>query len=136
MPELVTFECCFATALRDPNALDGLASRPEFAVYRNTIASGAIDALRSSFPTIAMLIGGEAFERLAFDYQSAEPPVSPVLAFYGDTFPDFVSRQTWLGELPYLADVAQIDRMRCEAHVAADADADGRSEPGPMGLHQ
>jgi len=123
LPELVTFEHFFATALRDPDAEDGLAGRPEFAVYRNTVASGAIEALRSSFPTIALLIGGEAFGRLAFDYQHAEPPASPVLAFYGDTFPDFVAGQSWLEELPYLADVARIDRMRSEAHVAADADA-------------
>ena len=121
MPDLAAFQSRFATDLRDgrPRAPPGLA------VYRNNVATAAIGALRSSFETVAMLLGDRAFDKLALDYFRAAPPPSPVLAAYGDGFADHVSRQPWLGELPYLADVARIDRLRCEAHLAADAEPFG-----------
>src|SRR5262249_2247099 len=41
---------------------------------------------------------------------------------YGGAFPDFLARFEPACELTYLADVARLDAMWSEAHVAADAD--------------
>jgi hypothetical protein len=43
-----------------------------------------------------------------------------VLSDYGRDFPAFLSRQPWTCELPYLADVARLDRLWLESFLAAD----------------
>lgn len=93
------------------------------AVYSNTIASGAIDALKSNYPVIQALLGGEMFEAMALDYLADCPPRSPILAMYGDRLSDWLAEQQWAGELPYLPDVARIERLFLRSFFAADDDA-------------
>jgi hypothetical protein len=120
MPELAHFQDAFADALLTAEPVGRIASQPGFAVYRNTAARGTIEALRAGFPTIDALIGEEAFTEAALAYRAEQPPASPVLARYGAGFSGFLARQPWTGELPYLADVARLDRLWIEAHLAAD----------------
>src|SRR5688572_2123247 len=120
MPDLAHFQDAFAEALLTVEPVGRITSEPGFAVYRNTVARGAIEALRAGFPTIDALIGAEAFTEAALAYRDERPPVSPVLADYGASFPGFLARQPWTEELPYLADVARLDRLWIEAHLAAD----------------
>ncbi len=120
MPDLAQFQDAFAEALLAPQPVGRLAREPGFAVYRNTCARGAIEALRSGYPTIDALIGEEAFTDAALTFRAERPPASPVLADYGAGFPAFLARQPWTGELPYLADVARLDRLWIESHLAAD----------------
>jgi hypothetical protein len=123
LPDLAAFQRRFAAALIDPAARHPLADRPGFAVYRNNSAKAAIDALRAAYPTVGMLVGDDHFERLALDFFRRRPPASPVLADYGDGFADHLEDQLRLHELPYLSEVARIDRLRLEAHIAPDAPA-------------
>ena len=120
MPDLAQFQDAFAEALLTAEPVGRLAREPGFAVYRNTAARGAIEALRAGYPTIDALIGEEAFTDAALAFRAEQPPASPVLAYYGAGFPAFLARQPWTGELPYLADVARLDRLWIEAHLAAD----------------
>ena len=50
-----------------------------------------------------------------------QPPRSPLLATYGDEFPDFIAAFEPARELPYLADVARLEAARTRAYHAADA---------------
>jgi hypothetical protein len=50
------------------------------------------------------------------------PPETPMLIDYGAGFPDFVAAFEPAATLPYLADVARIERAWREAYHAADAD--------------
>jgi Putative DNA-binding domain len=126
--DLATFQRAFATAIVDPAARHELAARPGFSVYRNTCAFGALDALRAAYPTVAMLLGGMRFDRVALDFSRRHPPSSPVLAEYGEGFADHLEDQPWIRELPYLPDVARLDRLRLESHGAPDATALAGSE--------
>ena len=123
MTDLATSQRDFAAAVFDPAAPHPLAGQPGFAVYRNNSARGGIDALNAAYPTIAMLVGDGRFERLALDFFRRRPPSSPVMADYGDGFADHLEDQPWIRELPYLPDVARLDRLRLESHLASDADA-------------
>jgi len=91
------------------------------AVYRNTIAAGACDALGANFPVVAMLLGDEMFAAVAADHAFACPPASPILALYGAAFPDWIEDQPWAVEYAWLSDVARIERLHTEALFAADA---------------
>ena len=119
MPDLAEFQRSFAHALTFDEA--GSLQRRGFAVYRNTVTRGIVEALRSAFPTIDLLLGPEMFTLVALDFGTVCPPASPVLSDYGADFPSFLSAQPWTGELPYLAEVARLDWLWLESFIAPDA---------------
>ena len=111
--------------LRAPGATDESNAAPfgvALSVHRNTVIKGLIDALTANYPTVAQLVGIEWFRACAIEYAHANPARSPILALYGETFPEFLSAFPPAAELAYLPDVARIDRMWIEAHTAADAE--------------
>lgn len=94
-----------------------------FAVYRNNVKVSLIDALADTYPVTQAMVGEDFFRAMARLYVSAEPPRSPVLAWYGDSFPDFVQRFPPASGLPYLADLARLEKRYVQAYHAADATA-------------
>lgn len=114
-PDLATFQRRFVEAIDRP------VTGP-LAVYRNTVIHGAVEALAANYPVVRRLIGEELFEAAAADFATAFPPRSPALALYGEAFPEWLTRQPWAGELPYLGDVAQVERLHVECLFARDAE--------------
>lgn len=100
--------------------VSALIDQPGFTVYRNTVFKGCIDALYANFPTVARLVGDEWFRAAAAIYVQASPPDDARLLHYGAGFAAFLERFEPARELPYLPDVARLDRLWTEAHVAAD----------------
>lgn len=103
------------------HAWNGSDPAPRFAVYRNNVLISLSQALAAGFPVTRELVGGEFFDAMARDYIMLEPPTSPVLIEYGDGFADFIERFPPAEGVPYLADVARLERMRVRAHHAPDA---------------
>jgi len=99
-------------------------SAPEkrFAVYRNNVIVGLIDALADSFPVTQELVGEQFFRAMAREFVRAQPPRSPVLALYGDGFAEFIEGFPPAAGLPYLADLTRLELMRVQAWHAADAE--------------
>lgn len=102
-------------------ATDPAEAERRFAVYRNNVAVGLIEALAARFPAIKRLVGAEFFHALARLYAEAERPRSPVLLRWGAGFADFLEQFPPLAGYPYLGDVARIEFARGEAFHAADA---------------
>ncbi len=123
-PGLARFQKDFSGALSaDGGAALSLASQPGFAVYRNTVMKGCIDALEANYPAVVRLVGGEWFRSTAALYVRTEPPRDARLLRYGEGFAAFLRDFEPAAQLPYLAPVAQLDRCWTESHVAADARA-------------
>ena len=125
---LATFQSAFASALLHPGnpaaqAVETLTTQPAFAVYRNTVIKGCIDALEANFPSVARLVGQDWFRAAAAVYVAARPPTDGRMLRYGEGFANFLDQFEPARELPYLADVARLDRCWTEAHMAADASA-------------
>lgn len=125
---LARFQDAFAHALLASNAepaveVAALAAQPAFAVYRNTVMKGCIDALQSNYPAVARLVGEEWFRAAAAVYVREVLPVDPTLLRYGAGFADFLARFEPAAELPYLHGVARLDRYWTKAHAAPDAGA-------------
>lgn len=124
--QLADYQDAFAQALLAddvgdaPAAVARLVAQPGFAVYRNTVLKGCIDALQANFPAVARLVGDEWFRAAAALHARRTLPSTPTLLTYGHDFPDFLSDFEPASDLPYLADVANVDRLWTEAHVAAD----------------
>jgi hypothetical protein len=123
MPDLATFQLAFATAVGRGRSRGALESQPGFAVYRNTTPNALIDVLRANYPVTVQIVGDEAFDALAFEFACLHPPADPVLLGYGQAFADFIDGQPWIADLPYLSDVARLDRLFTESHRAAEAEA-------------
>jgi hypothetical protein len=107
---------------RDFAAAIGAQAEGPMRVYRNTVLSGCIDALRANYPVVAQLLGDEMFEAVAAEHASRCPPRKPVLALYGARFPDWLEGQPWVRDLRYVPDVARIERLHIESLFAADAE--------------
>jgi len=114
-PDLAAFQRSFADAIDAP-------ATGAMAVYRNTVLHGAVEALRANYPVVEQILGAEMFAQVAVDFASECPPRSPVLAFYGRDFADWIGRQAWANELTYLGDVARVERLHTGCLFAADAE--------------
>lgn len=121
------FQDGFADALGDPEAgrilppeIRMVAAQPAFAVYRNTVMKGRVDALEANFPAVARLVGEEWFRAAARIYVGQRPPPLPIMSLYGEDFDRFLAGFEPARALPFLAPVARMDRMWSEAAAAAD----------------
>jgi uncharacterized protein len=118
----------FAASLLDPEAplpaslssADGRSVRRRFAVHRNNVAAGLINALTSRYPVVQRLVGEDFFRAMARVYVTSEPPRSPILSLYGETFPAFLETFPPATAIEYLADVARLEFARGCAYHAAD----------------
>ena len=123
---IAVFQDAFAQALLAlpgtpvPAAIAALAAQPGFAVYRNTVIKGLIDALQANYPAVARLTGEPWFRAAAALYVRQHPPGDPVLVRYDASFPAFLATFEPARELPYLPGVARLDRLWSEAHTARD----------------
>jgi hypothetical protein len=128
MSDLAQTQTAFARALFDidapaPAHVSGSDHEPperRFSIYRNNVMAGLVSALRTRFPVVDQLVGTEFFRAMAGAYVAKQPPRSPVLLYYGDTFPAFIDGFAPAAPIPYLGDVARIELARGLAYHAAD----------------
>ncbi len=125
MGTLGQFQDAFAQALfasdSDPSKrIAALTAQPAFAVYRNTVMKGCIDALQANYPAVLRLVGEEWFRATAAIHVRAALPSDPTLLRYGADFAKFLAGFEPARELPYLSAVALLDRFWTESHTARD----------------
>jgi hypothetical protein len=121
----------FVQALRHPDAPlpQNLRVRPgadatlRFAVYRNNVMAGLIDALGRNFSATRSIVGDEFFQAMADVFVRGSLPRSCLMHRYGEEFPQFLEAFEPVADMPYLADVARLERARTRAFHAADVAA-------------
>lgn len=118
MPEAASFQSWFARAMTADRASE--QTPPAFAVYRNTWLKGLLDALDANYPTVAMILGADQFEAVALQFARNHPTRTPVLALYGAEFPGFLANHEAADDIPYLRDVAALERLWTECFFAPD----------------
>jgi hypothetical protein len=124
------FAAGFAASLLDPHratptgvsARGGGQADRRYAVYRNNVTTSLADALVGIFPATRRLVGDDFFSGMAIAFARAHPPRSRLLFEYGHEFPAFIADFEPARGLPYLADVARIERAWLDAWHAADAE--------------
>jgi hypothetical protein len=118
----------FVSGLLDPERVppvfisgpEGKAVTKRYAVYRNNVTVSLIDALAATFPATQRITGGDFFRAMARFHVRTTPPTSPLLFEYGRDFPDFIEGYEPARSLPWLADVARLERAWLDAYHAAD----------------
>ena len=124
----MSHQAAFASALLAPDPIcpdglfssNGADSASRFAVYRNNVHSALINALVTAYPVTLQLVGEAFFRAMATLYVQACPPNSPLISEYGSSFADFIQGFEPAASVPYLADVARLERLRVCAYHAAD----------------
>lgn len=104
--------------LQDPY---GKPTLKRFTIYRNNILAGLTEALKTDFPAVCRIVGEDFFSAMTRAYVLKHPPRSPVLLEYGETFATFIDSFGPAESLPYLGDVARIERGWLEAYHAPEA---------------
>ena len=102
---------------------NGLAADKRFSVYRNNVVVSLMEALADTFPSLLALLGETNFERISRAYVARNPPSMPMMQNYGDLFAEFAERLPALSEVPFVADLARLERAWLDAYHAIDAPA-------------
>jgi hypothetical protein len=121
----------FASALLDPrrptptivSGPTGKGAVARYNVYRNNVTVSLIDALAAIFPAVQRITGVEFFRAMARQHVRVTPPTSPLLLDYGRDFPGLIETYEYAQAMPWLADVARIERAWLDAYHAADAES-------------
>ncbi len=119
----------FAAALLDPDrdipeglvTPGGQPAARRFGIYRNNVTVSLVNALSEVFPTVQNLVGEEFFRAMARLYVQDNPPTSRLLFEYGASFPAFIGQFEPAADLPFLPDVARLERLWLDSFHAADA---------------
>ncbi len=120
----------FAKALLDPDQPvpagvtdpQGRPAGKRFDVYRNNVVHSLTEALGAGYPVVQKLVGDKFFTAMSGVYVRAHPPTSPMMFAFGQHFPEFLTGFPPVATLPYLPDIARLERARRQAYHAADAD--------------
>ncbi|MGO9422557.1 HvfC/BufC N-terminal domain-containing protein [Roseiarcus sp.] len=137
-PAGAAYSAAFSEALltpdRDTPALvcgpAGKAVAKRYAVYRNNVTVSLIDALAAVYQAVQRITGVEFFRTMARFHVRVTPPASPLLFEYGRDFPAFIERYAYARGMPWLADVARVERAWLDAYHAADTASLSASDLG------
>lgn len=91
-------------------------------VYAHGFVARVADALEGEYPAVRRVLGEGAFASLVARYLRACPPRSFDLAHAGDRLADFLVADPLATDLPFLPDLARLERRIAEAFVAEDAE--------------
>ncbi|KFC64528.1 hypothetical protein FF80_03151 [Devosia sp. LC5] len=130
MPAIDTYAAGFVSALLDPERpAPAMVSGPgrkaaakRYGVYRNNVTVSLINALAAVYPATQRITGPDFFRMMVRLHVRATPPASPLLFEYGRDFPAFIECYEHAQSMPWLADVARIERAWLDAYHAADAE--------------
>jgi hypothetical protein len=100
----------------------GKGATKRYNVYRNNVTVSLIEALGAIYPAVRRITGEEFFRAMARFHLRETPPSSPLLFEYGRDFPAFIARYQYAQDMPWLADVARVERAWLDAYHAADAE--------------
>jgi hypothetical protein len=99
------------------------ARQPGVAAYRNRSLAAVVDILRAAYRVTARILGESGFDAVALAFARRFPPADPAPSGYGRGFADFLAEQLPAADIPYLPDIATLERLWTESQLAPDAPA-------------
>jgi hypothetical protein len=91
-------------------------------IYGDGYRSRLIEALQTSFPVLADLLGETDFHTLAAQYVNAHESTFFSIRYYGDQLADFLAGDAEYSKAPILAELARWEWAMAAAFDAADAE--------------
>lgn len=91
-------------------------------IYAQMYCARLLDALLEDFPRVAAIVGKDRFRDLGRAYLRHYPSTQPSLKYLGVHFAEFLATQTVGATLPFLCDLARLERIRVDVFDAPDSD--------------
>jgi hypothetical protein len=91
-------------------------------IYAGGYGSRLIDALKSSYPALAALLGEEDFQALGARYVRSHDSPYFSIRNYGDALEEFLGEHADYASVPLLAELARWEWMLCAVFDATDAE--------------
>ena len=98
-----------------------VAPQTALTIYRNNVFSSLIEALQDAYPVLYEVMGKDFFRGAAKEFLQTHFPTQRSLVSFGESFGDFLHAMPENHDLPYLADLAKIERAHLLASLAPDA---------------
>lgn len=109
-----------------------LCAEDRLDVYANAYFYRIHDVLKEDFPTLAHLVGDEAFHDLATSYLAVQPSRHPSLRHVGSRLAGFLdghpAADSFRGRFPWAADLARFEAASDDVFDAADRAAATRDD--------
>jgi len=122
---------CFFRALETDRARGGasrlitgggqLRPRQRLEIYASMYFARILEALREDFPKLLETIGEDGFAALARRYLRAHPSRHPSLRHVGDRLPAFVKQDRIATGVPWLSELARLERAIVDAFDGPEA---------------
>ena len=125
-PELKTLQRAFHTptgTLLPWIVENNIGADMRLGIYRNNTISNLCNALQADYPVVEKLVGTDFFRHAAKTYVADTPSLNGDINDYGDDFPRVIAGFPAAAGLPYLGDVALLERAWKESFYSADANA-------------
>ncbi len=98
---------------------DRMASADRVAIYAGMYVARLHEVMKEDYPATAAVLG-QSFAEIVREYLVAYPPKKPSVFFAGQSFPAFLRSHPICRRMPYLADLAALERAMVEVFVAPD----------------
>jgi hypothetical protein len=109
MPALLELQRSMRAQLLDASLVGDQSEDELVAIYRNTVRSTLLNALRLSYPAVQRIVGADFFEAAVHHFMDEHAPRSACLNDYGGELGAFLALFGPARSLTYLADVAQLE---------------------------
>ncbi len=90
-------------------------------IYANMYFYRLLDALKEDFPATLAVLGADNFHNLVTGYLLEYPPTEPSLYYCGRYLADYLRDHPLSENVPFIADLARLERSSVEVFHGADA---------------
>jgi len=98
----------------------GIAAPKRYSVYKNNVIVSYLEALAAAYPACKNLVGEQFFNAIGRAYLLEVPPNSQLMILFGAGFAEFVEGYEPAKQIPFLPDVAKLERAWRLAYHSAD----------------
>ena len=104
-----------------PLLRDDLDLAVRFAIHCRNYEASLVDALLTKYPATVWLVGTRFVTEAAVRFVHQQPPTAPCIAEYGAEFPQFLTTLQGAERVPYLHDIASLERCVGQASIATSS---------------
>lgn len=102
-------------------SMENANNEQRMSTYTNAYYGRLVETLAGDYPAVQALLGEEAFTAMCHEYIQAHPSTHYSLRWFGRYLPDFLADAAGSRELPFLAELANLEWTFVNGFDAADA---------------
>ena len=99
-----------------------LSAEARVDIYANMYFYRILDALKEDFPATLAVLGDDNFHNVVTGYLIEHPPTDPSITHSGSHLADYLRDHPMREDVPYIADLAKLERATVEVFLGPDAD--------------